>query len=369
MSPTDGSDRVPNVRPIPPSSPRRAALRPSSSSGAAGKWLGILFLVVLVAAVVAVFVVLPGWVETRRASGPAMALEEVPGTSVEEVEEVPGTSAEPADEPAATSSSSTSATSPTSPEVPGTSRAAVETPPSPSPDPAEERFVAAMSEGLEALAGEDFTTARNAFERALDLRPRAGAARDGLARAAAGERALSLTGLRTAAEKAEAEERWAKAARLYDQALEIDPDVAFAQVGGPRADDRADLDNRLVFHLENTDRLASAAVLQEADALLRRARRAEPMGLRLARQIAKLEVAVARYGEPVEVTLLSDAETVVTVYRVGSLGAFERHRLELRPGAYTVIGRRPGFRDVHRELVVAPGETPPPIEIRCEEKL
>ena len=43
--------------------------------------------------------------------------------------------------------------------------------------------------------------------------------------------------------------------------------------------------------------------------------------------------------------------------------------LELAPGSYTVVGTRPGYRDVRREINVVPGATLEPVVIRCEEKI
>jgi hypothetical protein len=71
----------------------------------------------------------------------------------------------------------------------------------------------------------------------------------------------------------------------------------------------------------------------------------------------------------VAVQLESDGETEVTVYRVGRLGRFQTRQLELRPGSYTVVGSRRGYRDVRRELEVAPGQSPPPLRIVCQEAI
>ena len=41
----------------------------------------------------------------------------------------------------------------------------------------------------------------------------------------------------------------------------------------------------------------------------------------------------------------------------------------LPPGKYTVVGTRPGFRDVRREITVVPGAAPAPVVIRCEDRI
>jgi hypothetical protein len=34
-----------------------------------------------------------------------------------------------------------------------------------------------------------------------------------------------------------------------------------------------------------------------------------------------------------------------------------------------VVGTRPGYRDVRRELVIVPGRQPEPLVVRCEEEV
>jgi lactam utilization protein B len=89
----------------------------------------------------------------------------------------------------------------------------------------------------------------------------------------------------------------------------------------------------------------------------------------LKRQINTLTDWVARADVPVQVAIRSDNVTQVTIYRIGALGTFEQRSLELAPGNYTVVGTRPGYRDVRRELNVTPGAVLEPVVIRCEEKI
>ena len=59
----------------------------------------------------------------------------------------------------------------------------------------------------------------------------------------------------------------------------------------------------------------------------------------------------------------------MTVYKVGELGTFTRRELALRPGTYTVVGSRVGYRDVRRKLVVELGREHEPLVVRCQEKV
>ena len=86
-------------------------------------------------------------------------------------------------------------------------------------------------------------------------------------------------------------------------------------------------------------------------------------------QPQQFEKLLETMGQPVLVILESDGQTEVAVYQVGRLGTFVRHELELRPGTYTVVGQLKGYRDVRLKLVVKPGHQPPPLPVRCEERI
>jgi len=61
--------------------------------------------------------------------------------------------------------------------------------------------------------------------------------------------------------------------------------------------------------------------------------------------------------------------TAITVYKVGRFGSFERRELTLRPGRYTVVGSRSGYRDVRLTLEVEPGAAPATLSVKCEEPI
>jgi hypothetical protein len=43
--------------------------------------------------------------------------------------------------------------------------------------------------------------------------------------------------------------------------------------------------------------------------------------------------------------------------------------MELRPGLYTAVGSRQGYRDVRRNFRVAADGATPPVVVRCEEPI
>ena len=118
---------------------------------------------------------------------------------------------------------------------------------------------------------------------------------------------------------------------------------------------------------KNPTKLSEDKRLAEADAILAEAGELNSAGPLWDEQLAITQALLQSYRKPVSVTLTSDNATQVTVYKVGRLGAFDSHELQLRPGAYTIVGSREGCQDVRKEVIVKPSMGP--IEISCEVKL
>ena len=181
--------------------------------------------------------------------------------------------------------------------------------------------------------------------------------------------AQALARQRDSARAFEEKEEWREALGAYEAALAVDPLVAFALEGKERAGSRAALQAALEFHVRNAARLSAEAVAREAEALLERARGVESPGPRHRAQVAALERALADARTTVAVQLESDGQTELTLSRVGRLGTLTRRTVELRPGTYTVVGSRRGYRDVRRQFTIAPGSPAPTVVVRCEEAI
>lgn len=92
-------------------------------------------------------------------------------------------------------------------------------------------------------------------------------------------------------------------------------------------------------------------------------------GPKLQQQINDLSSRIRTSSIPAEVILRSDNETSVVIYRVGKFGSFLEKKVSLLPGAYTLVGSRPGFRDVRKDLKVQAGNNGIIVDIRCEEPI
>ncbi len=222
-----------------------------------------------------------------------------------------------------------------------------------------------VGSALASLRAGRFGEARQALERARALRPQAPEVAAGFAELTSALAGRDLSGAQARAAGLESGERWAEALSIYDGLLAQDPGIEFARAGRARTLPRAELGRDLQGLIDKPERLAASEVRAEAARLLAQARRIADAGPVLRSQVSRVEAQLPQYEKPVRVALESDGLTSIAIQRVGALGSFARQEVELKPGRYVVIGTRAGYRDVRREFLVAPGQAPQPVQVRC----
>lgn len=350
-------------------------------------WMTVAVFAALGVLVLGVFVFLPGWVQRRSEAESAAVSDSSP---IGEASEAEGSRAVPIHRSSAESEDreDLEVLSESVPQEAGSestvdrvveSGAVVQArqesgPPSVEPVPkfelrSDAEFRQTMSKGLTALQAGDSAIAKQAFERALVLSPGSPEALDGLGRAEESLRLAAISEHRSRALEFERKEDWDAALQEYDAALGLDPSIRFAREGKARAEVRSQLAEQLEDHIGHSERLSNDDVLESAEQVLSEARSTQPSGPVLRRQIDSLAERFAVATTPIRVELVSDNLTEVTVYRVGRLGRFTQQVLDLRPGTYTVVGSRAGYRDVRRRLTVSPNHSSKPLEVRCEEQI
>jgi serine/threonine protein kinase/tetratricopeptide (TPR) repeat protein len=247
----------------------------------------------------------------------------------------------------------------------------------------DDNYAKAVGSGFAALGAGRLDDARDAFEKARALRPNGSEASDGLRRVSAALSAKGFSSLRQRAAGLEAQERWDEAVQAYDSALQTDPSLAFAQEGKDRAAARAELNASLQALIDRPERLSSPSVRNQAQALLDTANRQSPSGPVLRSQITRLGLLMPDYDgavksgsvrtdlmdKPVRLSLVSDNATDVAITSIGQFGTFAKRDIQLKPGRYTVIGTRGGFRDVRRDITIAPGQESQTISVSCSDPI
>ncbi len=256
------------------------------------------------------------------------------------------------------------------------------------------QYARAVGIGLDALGDGRLEAARQAFELAHSINRRGREAEEGLERVSSELEARELTQLESRGATLEAQQRWSEALLVYDRALSIDPSLSFAQQGKARVAARArlegvrltsaapagadlsgasratpDLTSRLQVLVDDPQQLDSQAVRAEAAALLREAGATQPESALLRQYAVRLSALLQDYDKTVHLALTSDNLTEVEIPQIGSFGTFSRREIDLKPGRYTVIGTRAGYKDVRRDVTVEPGQETQTISVRCEEPI
>ena len=232
---------------------------------------------------------------------------------------------------------------------------------------AEQEFKAAMAAFLRNLAAKRTTAARASLLQAERLRPQSSVVAEGKEQLHQLVIEQSLARLADKYRQAVASEDWARAGDICRQALKIDAQAAFAQEGLLQAGKRLALDSAMQAIIDKPLRLQAKAVEKQARQTLAAARSIPAPGAKLSAQIASVTDVLAVSSRPVPVVLQSDNATEIIIYRVGRMGRFSQKTVRLKPGRYTIVGTRQGYRDVRREVEVRADSKPPLLHIRCTE--
>ncbi|WP_020411897.1 tetratricopeptide repeat protein [Microbulbifer sp. SSSA007] len=227
----------------------------------------------------------------------------------------------------------------------------------------------AMSAGYAAIADKKFDSAKKHFNQASKLKPEAKAPGIGLKQAKNGAEQAKIEELLTHARDQEKQENWHKALQSYTTLVKKDASLVAAVTGKARATARAQLDDQMQDLLKDPLTLGEGKRNHFARKVLSDARKLNSQTPRLAQQIEDLEDALTKALIPMPVRFKSDRSTSVTIYHVGRLGYFDQREIALKPGRYTAIGTRDGYRDVRREFIVKPGKPVTEVVIQCAEKI
>ena len=226
-----------------------------------------------------------------------------------------------------------------------------------------------IAAAYKALQNSQYSDAQSTFELANTIKPDSNEPELGMKKVADAIRQEKITNLLYEANHYIELQEWNNAANSFEQVLQLDSQHQQAQQGLKDSIAKAEIVIELKKALNSADELYKDEVLARAEALLRVIEQLESPGSIIENQYAQLSQLVHVAVTPVTISLESDGNTEVTVYRVARLGTFKRHQLQLRPGPYTVVGVRNGYRDKRINIQVSPDSSNMTILIRCDEPI
>ncbi len=236
-------------------------------------------------------------------------------------------------------------------------------------DFARQNFNLAMTAGYRALDDARYDEAERQFLKARSILPASAETGGALQETRSVRTQAQIEAFRQRADAAEQREAWPAVIAAYRQILAIDESVVLARAGLIRSQARAKLDKGLRSALAKPERLSEDAIFQNTSRLYQQALALAHQGPLLRRQLQQLNELLAVAQLPVSVLLHSNEATDVTVYKVAHLGVFRRQQLSLKPGIYTAVGVRDGYRDVRQKFTISPNGKTPVIEISCTEPI
>lgn len=230
-------------------------------------------------------------------------------------------------------------------------------------------FSAAMSRGFAALQAGNAAKAQEEFKQAQTIKPSAKEVATAMQQAQDQQTFSALSVHLAAARQKEADESWQDALSAWNAALAVDPNLVAAQEGQKRATSRLNLDTFFIGIIKDPLRLSDQGVFNQTSQVLTEAGKLSSPGPKLQEQMASVKKFLAQIRVPATVTLQSDGQTQVTLYKVGEQGLFTTKTLSLTPGTYVAVGVRKGFRDTRNEFTVTIDGQAPVVSVICKDAI
>ena len=233
----------------------------------------------------------------------------------------------------------------------------------------DEQFQDLLSTGLAAYHEGDFEKARRLILESASVKPGSSDVAAALALVNQAIQQERIEKLRRKARNQEEAEAWEEARDTYGDVLKIDRAIQFAVQGFARMETRLRFERQAQAYLAKPEALESDRNLEKANQLLKEMKTLDAKGPKWFSQIQALDRLIEEARREIRVVLLSDGQTDVAVYKIGIFGRFQQKNLTLRPGTYTVVGFRDGYKDVRAIVQIKPEDTEIQVRIVCVEKI
>ena len=233
----------------------------------------------------------------------------------------------------------------------------------------EELFQKSLSRGYQLLSEEKFEETKIEFDQAFKINPNSRDALQAIEELELRARISKIESIQFEALIAEVNEQWVLAKKYYQTILKLDANIKDASESLKTVNQRISLASDLIFFTANADNLSDDDLLKKAKKILKQANAIKKKGPVLLRQIENLANVISIANIPMNISILSDEMTNITLYKVGQLGVFRNKEMTLRPGVYKAVGTRNGFRDVSLRFKVLSDQIDQSFRIECKERV
>lgn len=180
--------------------------------------------------------------------------------------------------------------------------------------------------------------------------------------------ARKLDQILTQLEKYSSNENWKSAETLAKKSLETYPDNPELFDYFQQATQVQSASSRLNQFILRPERLADENIRDAAKSAITKAFGPSLLSPSLAGQIQTLSEQIDNYELDVPLTISSDGDTYIVVLGVGHVGQHTEKTISLKPGRYTLEGRREGYRSKRKDILVK-ANLPLTVQLICDEPI
>lgn len=239
------------------------------------------------------------------------------------------------------------------------------------------KFKIIISDTLTALEKHQYSFASEKLKMAQSLKPGDPVLQE-LDKRIRGEKKKSkINNLMRKANLEEKNEQWKNALNDYEQIQLIDANINSILVKIKRINVYIKINKILNEIITKKERLQDDKVLQETKKSLQYIElyieenkhllypiKQTP---ELTKKIGKAKKIIKEASIIISITIRSDNYTDVSIYKVGQLGKLKEKKLNLRPGIYTIVGSREGYRDFRQNIEITAKDQFRVIVVVCRE--
>jgi tetratricopeptide (TPR) repeat protein len=231
----------------------------------------------------------------------------------------------------------------------------------------EQQFQDLLSNGYSFMSEADFENANLSFQEAKTIYPQSLDVLQAIEVLELNQRLAEISLIQKEATIATINEMWDLAKVLYEEILILDPNIIEIKKNLQIVNERINLALDLMLYISSVDKLYDDQLYNQAIATLNKAQGVQNKGPKLEKQINDLSKVLEFASIPLETIFISDGMTQITIYKLAEFGSFYEKTISLRPGKYTAIGTRSGYRDVILKFRVE--KVGQQFMIQCKEKI
>lgn len=233
----------------------------------------------------------------------------------------------------------------------------------------EQTYSAAIARGLKAVADGNTKMARAALSQAKNIHPVREETQLLARKISTYSREYQHKEFMKKSDTAENDDDWPLALYTYTEALKKFPDDSYFIDGKRHAEKIVTLHKSLDDYVNRHHRLSSLRIAKLAEKAVEQSRIYSADSPTLNKKRTDLEKLLADYNQPVELRIKSDGKTHIVVRRIGNIGKVKNKTISLRPGKYTLEGKRQGYKTVLTTIELKLNQSSTRVDIVCNEPI